>query len=161
MARPEIGGYPHAVHILAILLPLSCGAPPPVETVVAGCPDRVDDADCDGRPDDLDLCPDSAPGPTDASGCSDNQAAGCAVDGLNVALAGSGGPERTFTWEGDCDQWMLQFSPDADFLAGRTTTALRTTVHQAEAVPTGAWWRVVGGKDGSSRVASSTPQPLP
>ena len=161
IASPGGRGYLYLVPTLLLILLAACSQEHHPVPVNAGCPDRSDDQDCDGRPDELDLCPDSPPGPTDASGCSDAQAAGCEIERVEHVLVGDGGPARRFTWQGSCQVWAVQFSPDPDFLAGRTTTAIRTSLQQADLVPAGAWWRVQGGMEGSSRIVSSPPRYLP
>jgi hypothetical protein len=125
------------------------------------CADRDDDADCDGVPDAMDQCANSAADqPTDRSGCTATQAEGCGVR----ALAPLDGEKRlddmVFRWETDCDVTLLQFSDDPDFPAGATTTIAKTTATEIAAQPAGEWWRLQSGLNGSSGGAVTPPRSL-
>jgi hypothetical protein len=116
------------------------------------------DEDCDGVPDEADRCAHSNGEPTDAGGCTDDQMAGCAV-------VADSPPDRSsvrgpFAWHGTCDVYLLQFSDDATFPAGRTRTAARTTETTWTASSTERFWRVVGGRTGSSRGFTTEPREL-
>jgi len=63
-----------------------------------------------------------------------------------------------FRWTGDCDVWLLQFSDDPDFPAGATRTVVRTEASEVTAEGTEKYWRVVGGREGSSAGASTPPR---
>ena len=136
---------------------LACG--PAGRTCPAG------DEDCDGVPDEADRCAgsnadQSVAEPTDAAGCTDDQMARCTValdapppDGM---VAGA----TTFAWHGTCDVYLLQFSNDATFPAGRTRTEIRTTAQAWVTTSTESWWRVVGGRTGSSRGYTTEPREI-
>ncbi|MCK6502591.1 hypothetical protein L6R53_04220 [Myxococcota bacterium] len=148
------------MYLLSLLTFLSCSTPQDSLDPVP-CAERPGDQDCDGVPDTLDQCPDSDPAPKDAVGCTEQQMAGCQVNLYDPTPQAPGAEAMVFSWSGTCQTWLLQFSPDADFLAGRTQTAVRTSFHTATVVPGGRWWRVQGGMPGNSRVASSEPRYLP
>jgi hypothetical protein len=135
---------------------LACG---PARTCPAG------DQDCDGVPDEADLCAGSNEDqaiaePTDAAGCTDDQIARCTValdsPGPDASAAGS----TAFAWHGTCDVYLLQFSDDATFPAGRTRTEIRTTKQTWVATGTERWWRVVGGRMGSSHGFTTEPREI-
>lgn len=143
---------------MLLLVLLSCGdasspmAPDP-------CPGRADDADCDGVPDGRDLCPASPTGFTDAAGCAEAQEAGCRVGELRLSPLGEG--RWRLLWEGDCAAWVVQSSPDAAFLPGRSRMITRTSLGMAEVALPPGWVRVLGGQEGNARAAASAPQAVP
>lgn len=120
------------------------------------CEGRSDDPDCDGVPDEWDQCPNSAIGdPTDRLGCSEGQAARCSVQLIEPEDNKRLDSPARFRWSGDCDVYLLQFSDDPDFPAGATRTALRTAASEVVVEGTEQYWRVVGGRDGSSAGATT------
>jgi len=142
------------VFILLSFFLMGCG-----DSLPEYCEARADDPDCDGVPDAWDQCPNSPIGdPTDRLGCSEGQAARCSVRPVepddNARLEA---PAR-FRWTGDCDVWLLQFSDDPEFPAGATRTALHTEASEVTASGTEEYWRVVGGRDGSSAGATTPPR---
>jgi hypothetical protein len=139
--------------LLSILLLSACHGEP------AWCRDRADDADCDGVPDAQDRCAETeAASLTDRVGCSENQAAGCTVA---LASPEDGASEVTaFRWTGTCDVYLLQFSDDPAFPPGSTRTAARSTALAVSASGTEKYWRVQGGRTGSSSGYSTAPREL-
>ncbi|MCB9793754.1 MAG: hypothetical protein H6741_13630 [Alphaproteobacteria bacterium] len=120
------------------------------------CKDREDDLDCDGVPDALDRCAETPEGVrSDRLGCSETQAAGCAVllagpeDGARVE-----GPV-SLRWSGSCEVYLVQLSDDPSFPAGATRTAARTEASEALVSGEERYWRVVGGLRGRSSGAES------
>ena len=127
------------------------------------CP--AGDEDCDGVPDEADRCAGSnedqpVAEPTDAAGCTDDQMARCtvALDGPGHGASAFG--STTFVWHGTCDVYLLQFSDDATFPSGRTRTEIRTAQQAWVAASTERWWRVVGGRTGSSRGFTTEPREI-
>ena len=143
---------------MALLLWLLACAPPG-----RTCPDG--DEDCDGVPDDADRCAGSneetaVAEPTDAAGCTDDQMARCTV-ALDQPLHGTRAiGDTTFSWHGTCDVYLLQFSDEPTFLAGRTRTEIRTAEHAWTTTDAGRWWRVVGGRTGSSHGFTTDPREI-
>lgn len=132
--------------ILPLLL-LACRS----DSGPAYCVDRVDDADCDGVPDGLDLCAATPAGVlTDRVGCSENQASGCMVTLVSPKDREKRQGDQTFRWSGDCDVYLLQVSDDPAFPAGRTRTLVRTSAQEVTATADARYWRVVGADDGYS-----------
>ena len=124
------------------------------------------DEDCDGVPDEADRCAESNEDqtkaePTDAAGCTDDQMARCTV-ALDAPPPGgmAAGGATSFAWQGTCDVYLLQFSDDATFPAGRTRTEIRTAERTWVATSTERWWRVVGGRTGSSRGFTTEPREI-
>jgi hypothetical protein len=142
---------------MALLLWLLACAP--ARTCPAG------DEDCDGVPDEADRCAGSNDDqalaePTDAAGCTDDQMARCTV-ALDAPLPnGRVAGSATFEWHGTCDVYLLQFSDDENFAAGRTHTEIRTTKQTWVATGTERWWRVVGGRTGSSHGFTTEPREI-
>ncbi|MCB9792483.1 MAG: hypothetical protein H6741_07110 [Alphaproteobacteria bacterium] len=137
--------------LLPLLLLSACSGDP--------CASREDDRDCDGVPDALDRCESTPQGAlSDRQGCSEAQAAGCAVllqgpdDGARVK------GEATVRWSGDCEVYLVQLSDDEAFPAGATRTAARTTAFEARVRGEERYWRVVGGLEGRSAGAATPPR---
>jgi hypothetical protein len=127
------------------------------------CP--AGDADCDGVPDAADRCPGSnaeqaIAEPTDAAGCTDDQMARCTVALDQPLHSASASGSATFAWHGTCDVYLLQFSDEPTFPAGRTRTEIRTAQRAWAGAGTERWWRVVGGRTGSSRGFTSEPREI-
>ncbi len=139
--------------ILAFLL--SCGGP------VDPCASRADDADCDGVPDANDLCAGSRGGdPTDGAGCTETQAAGCAVEAVSPTDGAVVDGQTLFQWSGNCDVYLLQFADDERFPPAATRTATRTQGTEAAESASERFWRVVGAKSGSSAGSYTVPREL-
>lgn len=140
------------MRFLALLAALvGCSQIPPY------CKDRADDVDCDGIPDANDRCADSPlESPTDRLGCTENQAAGCSVSLVRPDDRENVKGEVAFRWTGDCDTYLLQFAEDPAFPAAATRTAIRTEAREVMATGSERYWRVVGGRTGSS-AGFSTP----
>ena len=129
------------------------------EEVPEFCLERADDIDCDGVPDDQDRCPASPMGdPTDRSGCTEGQAAGCSVTAVEPADNERLESPARFRWAGDCDVYLLQFSDDPSFPVAATRTGVRTTAIEVVAPGSEQYWRVVGGLQGSSAGALTPPR---
>ena len=127
------------------------------------CP--AGDEDCDGVPDEADRCAGSNQDqtiaePTDAAGCTDDQMARCTVALDAPPAHGTKAGSATFAWHGTCDVYLLQFSDDATFPAGRTRTEIRTAEQAWAATSSERWWRVVGGRTGSSHGFTTEPREL-
>jgi hypothetical protein len=120
------------------------------------CP--AGDEDCDGVPNEADRCAQSSPEPTDAAGCTDDQMAGCTVSAAGPPDQATAQGAMTFTWTGTCDVYLLQFSDDVTFPAGRTRTEARTTDTAWTTTSAEPFWRVVGGRTGSSRGFTTEPR---
>ncbi len=149
-------GYASGVRLLLPIL-LICGEAGCGNRQPDWCRDRADDADCDGVPDSSDRCVETPDGAsTDRVGCSQNQAAGCAVEAIEPKTREKLEGDARFRWSGDCDVYLLQLSDDPAFPAGATRTALRTEASEVSASGDETWWRVVGGLDGAS-AGYSTP----
>jgi len=143
--------------LIAILLLPGCQK----EEIPEWCVDRADDADCDGTPDAWDRCAESPLGdPTDRMGCSEGQAARCAVSPVEPEDNEKLDTPTTFRWAGDCDVYLLQFSDDPAFPAGLTRTAVKTAGKEVTAEGTEAYWRVVGGLYGASAGAQTPPREI-
>jgi hypothetical protein len=141
---------------MALLLWLLACAP---ERTCAG------DEDCDGVPDVADRCAGSnferaIAEPTDAAGCTDDQMARCVAELDRPPSAASARGPTTFGWHGTCDVYLLQFSDDAAFPVARTRTEIRTAREEWTTTSTARWWRVVGGRTGSSRGFTTEPREI-
>jgi len=142
------------VFILLSLFLTGCG-----DSIPEYCEARADDPDCDGVPDAWDQCPNTLIGDaTNRLGCSEGQAARCSVRPVEPEDRARLKAPARFRWTGDCDVWMLQLSDDPDFPAGATRTAIRTSASEVLITGEEKYWRVVGGREGSSAAASTPPR---
>ena len=138
--------------VLLFCILAACRDAPP-----AYCRDRQDDADCDGVPDAQDRCAESPYDTfTDRLGCTENQAAGCAVSAIRPGDGDRADAEQFFRWSGDCDVYLLQMADDPDFPSGVTRTVVRTEGREVAATGTERYWRIVGAMNGGS-AGYSTP----
>jgi hypothetical protein len=96
-----------------------------------------------------DHCPSSLYAPTDAVGCTEDQAAGCTVAIVQPEPGFVTEGETLFTWTGTCDVYLIQFAYDPSFPPG-LTRSVRTTVTEVALPGDERYWRVVGGKTGGS-----------
>lgn len=143
---------PGVRRIVPVLVLFACRDSGPPEF----CEARTGDADCDGVPEDRDQCPDSVMGElTDPVGCTATQSAGCQVRAIypleREVVRGS----TLFSWDGDCDVYLLQFADDDRFPPAATRTAVRTTGTEATTAGDERFWRVVGGLVGGSAGAAT------
>lgn len=142
--------------VIALSYLVACGDPLP-----AYCRGRVDDADCDGVPDGVDLCPGSDAGALhDAAGCTEAQAAGCTVELSTPEDGAALQGETRFAWLGTCDAYALQFADDPSFPPGATRTAANTEATEVIASGRERYWRVVGGQHGASMGYAAPPRLL-
>ena len=169
-ARGILCGAPGRLGAVAALA-LGAAACSPFDDGAPVCSENYSDVDCDGVPDERDLCPATPEGELhDAAGCSAAQAATCVASprwpekGQVVELDSR---DLEFRWDGTCDGYLVYLSPDPEFapadtvVVGRSTSPRLVLTYSRWKEVLGErdvellYWQVRGGREGREYVSES------